>query len=163
MDIDDFLNANRVVLGLRARDKPSLLTEAARIAAGQMAGGLMSNGTMAGGSATGISRATIEAALLAREQLGSTGLGAGFALPHARIEGLSRFLGVFIRLARPIDFDAIDGKPVDLVFLLLIPAGAADHVSALAAVSRRFRDTALVTRIREVANPATAFGLLTNH
>jgi PTS system nitrogen regulatory IIA component len=63
-------------------------------------------------------------ALQAREQLGSTGLGAGFALPHARVEGLDRLFGMFTRLNRPIHFDSIDGKPVDLVFLLLIPPTA---------------------------------------
>jgi nitrogen PTS system EIIA component len=104
----------------------------------------------------------VEAALLAREQLGSTGLGGGFALPHARIEGLDGFLGLFVRLAKPVDFAAIDDKPVTLVFVLLIPSeGAVAHVAALAAISRRFRDAALVASLRAVKTPAEAYGFLT--
>src|SRR5262245_51497064 len=76
-------------------------------------------------------------ALRAREQLGSTRLGEGFALPHARIEGLDRFFGMFARLSRPIQFDSVDDRPVDLVFLLLIPMAAQiEHVAALATISR---------------------------
>jgi PTS system nitrogen regulatory IIA component len=146
MDITELIEPARVALDVRTRDKAHLITDLSRIAAGH---------------ASPLSAATVEAALLARERLGSTGLGAGFALPHARIEGLTQFLGVFVRLARPIEFDAIDGKPVDLLFLLLIPAGAVDHVGALAAVSRRFRDSSLVGRLRKAPNQAAAFSLLT--
>lgn len=146
MDIADLLAPSRVVLDIRARDKAHLITDLARLAAAQ---------------APAVAAANIEAALLAREQLGSTGLGAGFALPHARIEGLGQWFGLFVRLTRPIEFDAIDGKPVDLLFLLLIPAGMAEHVSALAAVSRRFRDTAMVGKLRKCATPAAAYALLT--
>jgi PTS system nitrogen regulatory IIA component len=145
MDITELIAPGQVVLDVRARDKAHLITDLSRIAAGH---------------ATPIPQVTIEAALLARERLGSTGLGAGFALPHARIDGLDHFLGLFVRLARPIEFDAIDGKPVDLLFLLLIPANAADHVSALAAVSRRFRGSDLVSRLRKAPNQAVAFRLL---
>ncbi len=106
MDIADFLTPDRVTLNLRVRDKGHLITELTRLAASH---------------APAVSPATIEAALRARERLGSTGLGAGFALPHARIDGLKQFLGFLVRLARPIDFEAIDGGPVDLLFLLLIP------------------------------------------
>jgi PTS system nitrogen regulatory IIA component len=148
MDIADFLTPDRVLLGLRGRDKAALITEVARLTANW---------------APGLDAKDIESALTAREALGSTGLGAGFALPHARIERLTAFLGVFIRTARAVEFDAIDGKPVDLVFLLLIPAEAADHVSALAAVSRRFRDADVVTKLRKVPTPAAAYGLLTIH
>lgn len=148
MDIAELLAPARVVLDLKARDKANLLAALSRIAAG---------------SAPEVSQAVVEAALTARERLGSTGLGSGFALPHARIDGLGRFVGLFARLARPIDFDAIDAKPVDLLFLLLVPAGAADHVGALAAVSRRFRDPALAARLRATRTPADAFKMLTEH
>ena len=135
MDIADFIAADRVVLDLRVRDKDSLLRELAKRAAAAC-GGLKAD--------------AIHAALRAREELGSTGLGKGFALPHARIEGLPRFVGFFARLSRPVAYDAIDGAPVDLVFLLLMPAEEGhDHVAALAAVSRRFRDLAIVARLRE--------------
>jgi PTS system nitrogen regulatory IIA component len=146
MELTELIAPARVLLDLRARDKAQLIGDLARVAAGQT---------------STIPPTTIEAALLARERLGSTGLGAGFALPHARIEGLSQFLGFFIRLARPVEFDAIDGNPVDLLFLLLIPANAVDHVGALAAVSRRFRDRGLANRLRKAPNQAAAHSLLT--
>ncbi len=148
MELTELIAPARVVLDIRARDKTHLIADLSRLAANQVAP---------------ISAATIEDALQARERLGSTGLGSGFALPHARIEGLTQFLGLFVRLVRPIEFEAIDGNPVDLVFLLLIPAGAGDYVSALAAVSRRFRDGGFVSRLRKAPNPAVAFSLLTEH
>ena len=74
---------------------------------------------------------------------------------------MSTFVGMFVRLARPVDFKAIDGKPVDTVFVLLIPEDAAEHVSALAAVSRRFRDPALRTELRAAGTAADVFGILT--
>jgi len=147
MELAEFLTPDRVVLDLRARDKPHLINDLSRLA---------------GNAAPRTAEAAIRAALLEREQLGSTGLGGGFALPHARIDGLDRFIGLFARLARPIQFDAIDGKPVDLVFVLLIPAnGAPDHVTALAAISRRFRDAAVLAKVRRSDTPAAAFGVLT--
>jgi PTS system nitrogen regulatory IIA component len=145
MEIAEFIAQDRFVLELRVRDKTQLLQELAKRAE----------------PASGLPAATILAALRSREQLGSTGLGKGFALPHARIEGLTQFIGLLARLARPIDYDAIDDAPVDLVFLLLMPAAAGNnHVAALAAVSRRFRDANTVARLRK-ADAATAFGILT--
>jgi PTS system nitrogen regulatory IIA component len=146
MEIADFIAHDRIALDLRVRDKGQLLRELAKRAE-PFGGGIPSD--------------TILAALLSRETLGSTGLGKGFALPHARIEGLTRFVGLFARLARPIDYDAIDGAPVDLVFLLLMPAGVDNNsVAALAAVSRRFRDREAVARLRK-ADAATAHTVLT--
>ena len=147
MDIADFLTQDRIVLDTRLRDKTVLLTEAARLLVR---------------TAPTLDPSSIEAALLAREQLGSTGLGAGFALPHAPVEGLTTFLGLFLRLARPIDFAAIDSKPVDLVFVLLFPSeSAVSHVAALAAISRKFRDTTVVAKLRKAETPAGAYGFLT--
>jgi PTS system nitrogen regulatory IIA component len=104
----------------------------------------------------------VETGLLAREQLGSTGLGAGFALPHARIEGLVSYAGLLVRLGKPIDFDAIDGKPVGLVFVLLIPPeGTVPHVAALAAISRRFRDADFVARLKKAKSAGEAYGVMT--
>jgi PTS system nitrogen regulatory IIA component len=136
MDIADLIAPDRIALDLRVRHKGQLLRELARRVAP---------------FADGIPVEMIEAALQSRETLGSTGLGRGFALPHARLEGLSRLVGLFARLARPIEYDSIDGKAVDLVFLLLMPAGADNNsVAALAAVSRRFRDEDCVARLRKV-------------
>lgn len=147
MDIADFLTPERIILDVRPRDKAQLIGEIAR---------------QFGRLAPGLKVEAIETALLAREQLGSTGLGSGFALPHARIDGLAGYLGLFARLAKPIDFDAIDGKPVQLVFVLLIPpVTAVPHVAALAAISRRFRDPALAARLRKADGQAVAYGFLT--
>lgn len=100
-------------------------------------------------------------ALTAREALGSTGMGQGIAIPHAQIPGLKRFVGCFARLSRPVDFAAIDAKPVDLVFMLLIPEGcASEHVGALACISRRLRDQNLVARLRSAFGPEALHALL---
>jgi nitrogen PTS system EIIA component len=147
MDISDFLTPDRVILEARPRDKAQLIGEIARNFAR---------------SVPALKRETVETALVAREQLGSTGLGGGFALPHARIEGLTGFVGLFMRLAKPIDFDSIDGKPVSLVFVLLIPfESETPHVAALAAISRRFRDADRVASLRKAKTTDEAHGLLT--
>ena len=149
MDIADLLTPDRIVLDVRARDKAQLMGEIGRTFR-RLAPALLAD--------------AVEAALVAREQLGSTGLGAGFALPHARLEGLQGYLGLLVRLARPIEFDAIDAKPVRLVFVLLIPAAAeASHVGALAAISRRFRDAERVARLVKAETPALAFEILTEN
>ena len=83
------------------------------------------------------------------------GLGNGFALPHARIEGLDRLFGMFARLHRPVHFDSIDGNPVDLVFLLLIPpAAGSEHLAALASISRNLRDKEFTARLRKAPSAA---------
>ncbi|MEA2788176.1 MAG: nitrogen system component [Acetobacteraceae bacterium] len=147
MEIADFLTPDRIILDQRPRDKSQLIAEIARLF---------------GRSMPAPPPDAIEAALLAREELGSTGLGGGFALPHARIEGLSDYLGMFVRLAKPIDFQAIDMQPVRLVFTLLIPSrSATPHVAALAAISRRFRDADLVARLMKAETQAIAYGFLT--
>ena len=87
--------------------------------------------------------------LLERERLGSTGVGSGIAIPHGKLSDFKRLYGVFARLERPVEFDAIDEQPVDLIFLLLAPEGAgADHLKALARVSRLLRDTSMCEKLR---------------
>jgi len=99
--------------------------------------------------------------LLERERLGSTGIGGGIAIPHARMPSLTKPVGLFARLATPIDFDAIDERPVDIVFLLAAPEGAgADHLKALARVSRLLRDRALVDKLRATENAEALYALL---
>jgi PTS system nitrogen regulatory IIA component len=99
--------------------------------------------------------------LLERERLGSTGIGGGIAIPHARMASLAKPVGLFARLAHPIDFDAIDERPVDIVFLLAAPEGAgADHLKALARVSRLLRDRALVDKLRATENAEALYALL---
>lgn len=97
-----------------------------------------------------------------RERLGTTGVGFGIAIPHGRLDGLNQVQGFFARLMQPIAFEAIDDKPVDLVFLLLAPADAgADHLHALATVSRLLRDQKLCEQIRSAKDEASIYRLLT--
>src|SRR5947209_20203515 len=88
--------------------------------------------------------------LMQREKLGSTGIGNGIAIPHGKLPKLEKLIGLFARLDRPVDFEALDGQPVDLVFLLLAPEGAgADHLKALARVARLLRDPDVARKLRE--------------
>ena len=99
--------------------------------------------------------------LLERERLGSTGIGGGIAIPHARLSTLAKPVGLFARLPQPIDFEAIDERPVDIVFLLAAPDGAgADHLKALARVSRLLRDRNLVEKLRATETPDALYALL---
>lgn len=100
----------------------------------------------------GVDDALVVERLTERERLGSTGFGGGIAIPHGKIEGLKQVVGVFARLAQPVDFASIDDEPVDLVFMLLSPVDAgADHLKALAHVSRILRDRAFVAKLRGAA------------
>lgn len=100
--------------------------------------------------------------LLQRERLGSTGIGNGIAIPHGKLPSVSRPMGLFARLERPIDFDSVDGEPVDLMFLLLAPEEAgADHLKALARVARILRDPAITNQLRATREPAALHALLT--
>lgn len=145
MDLASLVDPSRVVFGARANDKEQLLLDLASRAA----------------AALNLDPKAILNALRAREELGSTGLGEGFALPHARIEGLDHFFGMFARFKRPVHFNSIDAKPVDLVFLLLIPATAqGEHLAALAAVSRHLRDKEFAARLRGASSVAALCSLL---
>ena len=145
MSIGDIIGPNHVVVGLRVADKAQLLRELARRAA----------------SALSLDPRVILDALQAREALGSTGLGKGFALPHTRLDALSQFFALFVRLARPIDFAAIDDRPVDLVIMLLTPADAgSQHLATLAALSRPLRDAAFVQRLRQASDAEAVHALL---
>ncbi len=113
-------------------------------------------------SAYGLDAERAADALMDRESLGPTGVGHGVALPHARIEGIEQVRGVFLRLDKPVDFDAVDRRPVDLVFALFAPSDAGvDHLKALALVSRSLRDTRLCDKLRANADPATLHAVLT--
>jgi len=110
---------------------------------------------------TGLPAKAIVAALADREKIGSTGFGAGVAIPHAKIAGLDRVVGAFARLAAPIDFQSVDGLPVDLVFLILSPTDAgADHLKALAGASRALRDRSLAAKLRGARSRDAIFALL---
>lgn len=101
-------------------------------------------------------------ALMQRERLGSTGMAGGVAIPHARIEGIDKVIGLFARLKKPIEFESADGEPVDLVFMLLAPKGAgADHLKALARVSRILREESVRTQLREATDAKQIYSILT--
>lgn len=111
---------------------------------------------------SGLSDRAIFETLLQRERLGTTGVGQGIAIPHGRIAGLDRLIGLFARLARPVDFEALDGEPVDLVFVLLAPEDAgADHLQALARIARLFRGPAIAQKLRQTEDPAALYAILT--
>lgn len=133
MQLSDFLDFDSIKTGLPAGNKRALLQQLAAAAAQRL----------------GLNQAEIAASLAEREGLGSTGFGQGVAIPHGKVEGLDRIYGLFARLAEPIDYKAIDSRPVDLVFLLLSPPDAgADHLKALAAISRFTRHAPALEKLR---------------
>ena len=133
MHLTDFLDFGAIKASLSGGNKRSLLQQLAQVAAQRI----------------GTEPAAILASLNEREQLGSTGFGQGVAIPHGKIEGLKRIYGLFARLSEPIDYKAIDGRPVDLVFLLLSPPDAgAEHLKALAAISRITRSVPTLEKMR---------------
>jgi nitrogen PTS system EIIA component len=146
MDIKEFLAPSDTLIEVRAADKTRLLQELARRAA----------------AALDLPAERIAAEILKREQLGSTGTGGGVAIPHARIQGLNRSFGILARLNKPIDFEAIDGRPVDLVFLLLLPATpVGDQLKALASVARKFRDPASLRDLRSASGAVSLYNAMT--
>lgn len=109
----------------------------------------------------GLDSATLCEALVAREEAGSTGVGYGVAVPHARVEGLDRMRGVFLRLDHPVAFEAVDDQPVDLIFALFAPAKAgAEHLRALARVSRLLRQADLREQLRQTRTADAIYALL---
>ncbi len=146
MDLGDLIKPDAVLSGLRAQSKKALLAELS-----QRAGELLK-----------IDQSLIHEAVQQREMLSSTGLGRGIAIPHARMKPVPHMFGLFAKLDQPIDFDAMDGEPVDLVFLLLAPDGAgADHLRALARVSRLMRDTPSLERLRGSRSRNALYSVLT--
>ncbi len=144
MEMIDLIKPEQVA-SLRAGNKAQLLQELSRRAA----------------KALGLEVQAILDPLTAREALGSTGVGQGVAVPHAKVPGLQRFFALFARVDKPLNFDAVDGQPVDLVLLLLIPADAdSDHLAALACVARRLRDPEVARQLRANADPAALYELL---
>ena len=146
MDMDALLAPERVIPDLKATSKKQVLQEIARIAA----------------PAVGLHERAVFEVLLERERLGSTGVGNGVAIPHGKLAGLKRLYGFFARLSAPVDFEAVDDQPVDLVFLLLAPETAgADHLKALARISRLLRDHETCEKLRGSDSAAALYALLT--
>jgi PTS system nitrogen regulatory IIA component len=117
-----------------------------------------------GAAAAGIDQQVLLDALTERERLGTTGIGHGIAIPHARLDGLDRLVGMFVRLDKPVDFEALDEQPSDLIFLLLAPSAAeADSLRALARISRMLRDSRLRQRLRKETDPRAVYRILTQN
>ncbi len=146
MDLGDLITPESVIPSLRAQSKKQLLQEVALHAS----------------KITNIDQRKIFDTLLQRERLGSTGIGQGIAIPHGKLPNLDRIVCFFVRLEHPIEFDSIDDQPVDLIFLLLAPESAgADHLKALARISRLLREPAAIEKIRTSENSSSLFAVLT--
>ena len=147
MKISDIMKENSVYADLKAGSRRNLLQDLAQKAA----------------AITGISERTIFDALLERENLGTTGFGNGTALPHARLENLNQIYGFFAKLESPINFEAVDNRPVDLVFMLLSPdSSGADHLTALAQISRLLKDENTCEKLRNAKSTEELYALLNN-
>ena len=146
MNLAEIIDSQSVLPNLKVQGKKQLLQDLAHAA----------------GERLGIDHRVIFETLLQREKLGSTGLGHGIAIPHGKLSGLARVYGLFARLAQPIAFDAIDGEPVDIAFLLLAPEHAgADHLKALARISRFLRDVDVVAKLRGTDTAAGLYAIRT--
>lgn len=144
MGLSEFLAPEAVVLNLHASCKREALAQLAEKAA----------------ALTNVPAATIRQALLEREQLGSTGVGRGVAIPHGKIDGIGEMVGLFAKLDQPVDFEAVDDQPVDLIFVLLAPTDAtAAHLKALAKVSRLLRDEQVREALRGAASREALFAI----
>ena len=146
MNLSDIISANSVLPNVKAQNKKQLLQELSQTVA----------------SALAIDHRVIFETLLTREKLGSTGLGQGIAIPHGRLPSITKVHGLFAKLATPIDFESVDGEPVDLVFVLLSPDHAgADHLTALARISRLLRAPATLAKLRGATTAEGLYAILT--
>ncbi len=145
MDIENLLATDMVFADFKASSKKQVLQSLSRRWA----------------VAQGVDERLAFEKLLERERLGSTGVGRGVAIPHARIEGLETITGVFARLSTPVDFDAVDDIPIDLVFMLFAPEDAgADHLKALARVSRLLRDSTTCDKFRQTTDSSALYAMV---
>lgn len=147
MELADILSEESVIVCSGLKTKTEVLRKLAERAA----------------QVTGYDLEPIFEALSDREALGSTGLGNGIAIPHGKLAGVKRITGVFARLETPVDFEALDDEPVDLVFLLLAPEGAgADHLKALSRIARVLRDGETVAKVRGTSDASAIHALLSD-
>ena len=145
MALAGLLHQNAIIPAMRANSKKQLLQELAAKAS----------------KLTGLPEREIFDVILQRERLGSTGVGNGIAIPHGKLNNLPSIIGIFARLETPVDFEALDDQPVDLVFLLLAPEGAgADHLKALSRIARVLRDQDMVAKIRSSDSASAIYTLL---
>ncbi len=147
MEISDLMGVNCVYANLKVNSKKQVLQELARLAS----------------ETVGVEERGIFDVLLERERLGTTGVGSGVAIPHGKLSELNRLYGFFAKLSEPVNFESIDERPVDLVYLILAPEDAgADHLKALAKVSRVLRDEKICSKIRGSDNAEAIYSLFAN-
>jgi PTS system nitrogen regulatory IIA component len=145
-DLADIIDARAVLANVKAQGKKPLLQELSQTMAKLVA----------------VDHRIIFETLLTREKLGSTGIGQGIAIPHGKIAAINRVYGLFARLVTPIPYDALDGQPVDLVFVLLAPDHAgADHLKALARISRLLREQDTIAKLRGTTTAEGLYAILT--
>ena len=145
MELIELIDSDSIVANLRVTSKKQALQELARRA----------------GEITEVDERKIFDVLMERERLGTTGVGSGIAIPHGKLSDLEKIHGIFARLEKPVDFQAIDDRPVDLIFVLLAPEGAgADHLKALARVSRLLRDDDICKKLRATSESDALYGIL---
>ncbi|MQB22038.1 PTS IIA-like nitrogen-regulatory protein PtsN [Agrobacterium tumefaciens] len=145
MALADLLHQDAIIPALKVNSKKQLLQELAAKAS----------------RITGVTERDVFDVILQRERLGSTGVGHGIAIPHGKLSSISSITGVFARLETPVDFEALDDQPVDLVFLLLAPEGAgADHLKALSRIARVLRDPELVAKLRATDSDTAIYTFL---
>jgi PTS system nitrogen regulatory IIA component len=142
--LTNLLSAEQVLLDLDASSKKRVFEQAGMLFEARL----------------GLARSTIFDSLFAREKLGSTGLGQGVAIPHGRIKGLKQAAGAFMRLATPVPFDSPDGRPVDLLFVLLVPEQATEqHLQILSELAQRFAERPFREKLQAAADPAAVVSL----
>lgn len=147
MDLSDLVSPDAIIPNLKVQSKKQAIQALAEKAA----------------SLTGVPEREIFDTLLQRERLGSTGVGHGVAIPHGKLVTFDRIIGVFARLETPIEFESLDGEPVDLIFLLLASEGAgADHLKALARIARVFRNSQITAKLRETRDAGSLYSVLTH-
>jgi len=147
MSLADLLRQDAVLPALKINSKKQLLQELSAKAA----------------QVTGLSEREIFDVILQRERLGSTSVGNGIAIPHGKLNSINHIVGVFARLDAPVDFEALDDQPVDLVFLLLAPEGSgADHLKALSRIARVLRDGDMVGKLRQTESASAIYAFLTD-
>jgi PTS system nitrogen regulatory IIA component len=146
MPLNDLVTADSILPLLRTKTKKAALQELSERAS----------------LVSGLQAREIFDAVLQRERLGSTGVGNGIAIPHGKLISCDRIFGIFARLERPIDFDSLDGAPVDLMFLLVAPeAAGADHLKALARIARVLREPRVLVKLRSARDASALLGVLT--
>lgn len=146
MDLSDLVTQNSILPALKAGSKKQLLQLLAEKAA----------------VITGLNERDVFDTIMQREKLGSTGVGNGIAIPHGKLKNIQTIVGIFARLETPVDFEALDDEPVDLVFMLLAPETAgADHLKALSRIARVLREADMVSKLRGTKDAAALYAFLT--